>query len=61
MSAANASALAAEVKTFKYDTKGRLIQVKSSGHVPAERTTDYTYDKAENRIREKTVKGPPAP
>ncbi len=54
-------AQSAETKTYKYDAQGRLVEVKSSGNVNAQRTTTYTFDRAHNRTREKTLKGPPAP
>jgi hypothetical protein len=46
---------AAEAITYKYDAKGRLIQVKRTGTVNNNVTTDYTHDKANNRTKAKTT------
>ena len=42
-------ALAAETIAYKYDAKGRLIEVKRTGTVNNNVTTAYTHDKANNR------------
>jgi YD repeat-containing protein len=49
------AANAAETITYKYDAKGRLIEVKRSRTVNSNVQTTYTHDKADNRIRAKTV------
>jgi YD repeat-containing protein len=43
------AAHAAETITYKYDAKGRLIEVKRTGTVNNNVTTTYTHDKANNR------------
>ena len=40
---------AAETITYKYDAKGRLIEVKRTGTVNNNVQTTYTHDKANNR------------
>lgn len=40
---------AAETLTYKYDAKGRLIEVKRTGTVNNNVQTNYTHDKANNR------------
>jgi hypothetical protein len=42
-------AFAAETITYKYDAKGRLIEVKRTGTVNNNVTTSYQHDKADNR------------
>lgn len=51
-------AMAAEMITYTYDAKGRLIKVVRSGTVNNGVTTDYTRDKADNRTRVKTTGAP---
>ena len=43
------AAQSAETITYKYDAKGRLIEVKRTGTVNNNVTTNYTHDKANNR------------
>jgi hypothetical protein len=52
---ASGIAYAAETVTYKYDAKGRLVQVKRTGTVNNNVTTDYTHDKANNRTKAKTT------
>ena len=40
---------AAETVAYKYDAKGRLIEVKRTGTVNNNVKTTYTHDKANNR------------
>jgi hypothetical protein len=40
---------AAETITYKYDAKGRLVEVKRAGSVNNNVTTTYQHDKADNR------------
>lgn len=42
--------LAAETKTYTYDSLGRLVVVKSAGSVNNNQTRSYCYDKAGNRV-----------
>lgn len=46
---------ASEVRKFRYDAKGRLVKIERTGTVNNAVTTDYSHDKANNRIRVKTV------
>lgn len=39
----------AETITYKYDARGRLIEVKRTGTVNNNVQTNYTHDKANNR------------
>jgi YD repeat-containing protein len=43
------AANAAETITYKYDAKGRLVEVKRTGTVNNNVQTNYTHDKANNR------------
>lgn len=53
-----AAAFAAETITYKYDARGRVVQVNHSGTVNNNVVTNYTYDKADNR-NSKTTTGAP--
>jgi RHS Repeat len=55
------AANAAETITYKYDAKGRLIEVKRTGTVNNNVTTTYTHDKADNRKNVTTTGSPNAP
>lgn len=50
------SASATETITYKYDARGRLVQVIRSGNVNNGVTATYTHDKADNR-KNKTTTG----
>lgn len=52
---------AAETQKCRYDAKGRLIKVERTGTVNNGVTTEYTHDKADNRMRLKTTGSPNAP
>lgn len=56
-SAANAG----ESITYKYDARGRLIEVKRTGTVNNNVQTNYTHDKANNRKTVTTINSPNAP
>ena len=56
--AAAAGAMAAETITYSYDARGRLTKVVRTGTVNNGVTTNYSYDKADNRTN-KTVTGAP--
>lgn len=43
------SVQAAETITYKYDAKGRLVEVKRTGTVNNNVTTTYSHDKVNNR------------
>ena len=45
----SAAAHASEAITYKYDAKGRLIEVKRTGTVNNNVITTYQHDKANNR------------
>jgi YD repeat-containing protein len=47
------AASAAETIDYTYDAQGRLIKVERSGTVNNDVDTDYEYDDADNRTREK--------
>ena len=57
---ANVPAHAAETITYKYDAKGRLIEVKRTGTVNNGVNTTYQHDKADNR-KNVTTTGSPNP
>ena len=57
----SASIQAAETITYKYDAKGRLIEVKRTGTVNNNVTTTYSHDKADNRKNVTTTGSPKAP
>ncbi len=48
-------ASAAEVVAYKYDIRGRLVEVKRTGTVNNGVTTTYAFDKAHNRINKATT------
>jgi YD repeat-containing protein len=54
------AAYAAETINYSYDARGRLKQVARTGTVNNNVTTNYTYDKADNRAN-KTTTGSPNP
>lgn len=45
------ASLATETITYKYDAKGRLVEVKRTGTVNNNVKAEYQYDKAHNRTR----------
>jgi hypothetical protein len=45
----SASVQASETITYKYDARGRLIEVKRTGTVNNNVNTTYSHDKADNR------------
>jgi hypothetical protein len=56
--AAAAALMAAETVTYTYDAKGRLVKVERSGTINNGVTTNYSFDKADNRTNV-TVTGSP--
>jgi hypothetical protein len=54
-------AFATETITYTYDAKGRLIRVVRTGTVNNNVTTQYTYDKANNRKTVVTTNSPNPP
>jgi len=44
-----AAAMASETITYTYDARGRVIRVQSNGSVNNGVSTNYSYDKADNR------------
>jgi YD repeat-containing protein len=52
------AAAASEILTFRYDARGRLIQVSHSGSVNANVVTNYAIDKADNRTNKTTTGAP---
>ena len=61
MVASATAAYAAETITYKYDAKGRLVEVKRTGTVNNNVTTTYSHDKADNRKNVTTTGSPNAP
>ena len=57
---AASAAMAAESIVYRYDAKGRLVKVERSGTVNNNIATNYTFDKADNRVA-KTTTGSPNP
>ncbi len=53
-----AAAVAAETISYSYDARGRLVKVQHSGSVNNAVTTNYTYDKADNRTLKNTTGAP---
>jgi YD repeat-containing protein len=49
VSALGSAAYAAETITYKYDARGRLVQVVRTGVPNNAVTSTYTHDKANNR------------
>lgn len=60
IAAVPALALATETVNYSYDAKGRLVQVARTGTINNGVTTNYTYDRADNRTN-KTTTGSPNP
>lgn len=56
-----AAAYAAETITYTYDARGRLIQVARTGTINNNVTTNYVYDKADNRTTKATTGSPNPP
>lgn len=54
------TARAAEIITYNYDAKGRLVKVVRSGSVNNGITANYVHDKADNR-KTLVVTGSPNP
>jgi YD repeat-containing protein len=52
------AAYATETIIYKYDSRGRLIQVSHSGTVNNNVVTNYSYDKADNRNQVTTTGAP---
>ena len=46
---AAAAAIASETIDYTYDARGRLVKVTHNGSVNNNITTNYVYDKADNR------------
>lgn len=52
---AASGAWAAETIDYRYDARGRLVKVERSGTVNNNLTTQYAYDKADNRLSRSTA------
>ena len=57
---AASAALAAETIVYRYDARGRLVEVERTGNVNNNVVTHYSFDKADNRTA-KTTTGSPNP
>lgn len=55
------AAYGAETIKYIYDARGRLIRVERTGTVNNNVTTNYTIDKADNRISKSTSGSPNPP
>lgn len=55
-----ALAIAAEAISYRYDARGRLVEVVRNDGASANVVTHYSYDKADNRTS-KTTSGSPNP
>jgi hypothetical protein len=53
-----ALAIAAETILYKYDARGRLVEVVRNDGASANVVTDYSYDKADNRTGKTTTGSP---
>lgn len=53
-----AAAAASETIAYSYDARGRLVKVSHNGSVNANVVTNYSYDKADNRILKNTSGAP---
>ena len=53
-----ATAMASETINYSYDARGRLVQVRHSGSVNNNITSNYQYDKADNRTLKNTTGAP---
>jgi YD repeat-containing protein len=49
IAAGAAAAMASETISYSYDARGRLVKVQHKGSVNDNVTTNYSYDKADNR------------
>jgi hypothetical protein len=58
VAAVPALAIAAETIAYRYDARGRLVGVTRNDGVSANVVTNYSYDKADNRILKNTVGSP---
>ena len=61
IAAASAAAIAAETVDYRYDARGRLVRVERSGTVNNNVATNYTFDKADNRLGKTTTGSPNSP
>jgi hypothetical protein len=58
--AAASAAIAAETIVYRYDARGRLVEVERGGSVNNNVVTHYSFDRADNRTV-KTTSGSPNP
>lgn len=58
---AASAAMAAETIVYTYDAKGRVVKVERSGTVNNNVTSNYSYDKANNRASVTTTGSPNPP
>lgn len=58
---AASAAMAAETIIYSYDAKGRLTKVERSGTVNNNVATNYSFDKADNRLVKTTTNSPNPP
>lgn len=53
-----AASMASETINYSYDVRGRLVRVAHNGSANANVATNYSYDKADNRILKNTTGAP---
>lgn len=58
VAAVPALAIAAETIAYRYDSRGRLVEVVRNDGAAANVVTHYGYDKADNRILKNTSGSP---
>jgi len=58
---ASAAAIANETVAYRYDARGRLVRIERSGTVNNNVATNYTFDKADNRVAKVTTGSPNPP
>jgi hypothetical protein len=58
IAAVPALAIAAETITYRYDAKGRLVRIERSGTINNNVATNYSFDKADNRLGKVTTGSP---
>jgi len=60
---AASAAMAAETIVYRYDGRGRLVKVERSGTINNNVVTNYSFDKADNRLAKTTTgsANPPPP
>ena len=58
IAAVPALAIANETITYRYDAKGRLVRIERSGTINNNVATNYSFDRADNRLGKTTTGSP---